>query len=279
MNLKRINKLGKNLLLLCLICTFVFSGSKQVKSMGDTEPFIGQIALFPYNFAPRGWMECSGQALSLSQNTALYSVIGNTYGGNYTYFNLPNLTDASPISGLKYYICVQGIFPSRDNDFVYEKAIGEVGLFVNTCIPLGWLPCDGATYNKADYEELFVRIGYQFGGSGNTFKVPDLRGTEPNEKMKYYISTTGYFNPGPEMLMGSVNLYAYNTNVTDSNNVSLCDGKLINNNENQALFSLLGVTFGGNGTTNFAIPDLRGAAPAPGMNYSIAKWGLYPSRP
>jgi len=41
------------------------------------EPFIGQIALFPYNFAPKGWMACAGQVLNISQNTALLSLPGH----------------------------------------------------------------------------------------------------------------------------------------------------------------------------------------------------------
>ena len=56
------------------------------------EPFVGQIELFPYNFAPKGWMACQGQILAISQYTALFSLLGTTYGGNGTSnFGLPNL--------------------------------------------------------------------------------------------------------------------------------------------------------------------------------------------
>jgi microcystin-dependent protein len=55
-------------------------------------PFIGQIQAFGFNFAPRGWMTCAGQAISISQNTALFSLLGTTYGGNgQTTFQLPDL--------------------------------------------------------------------------------------------------------------------------------------------------------------------------------------------
>ena len=47
-----------------------------------SEPFLGQIMLVPYNFAPRGWAFCNGQILPISQNTALFSRLGTTYGGN-----------------------------------------------------------------------------------------------------------------------------------------------------------------------------------------------------
>jgi len=55
-------------------------------------PFIGQVVLFAGNFAPRGWQLCQGQLLSISQNAALFSILGTTYGGNgQTTFALPDL--------------------------------------------------------------------------------------------------------------------------------------------------------------------------------------------
>jgi microcystin-dependent protein len=57
-----------------------------------SEPFIGEIRLFPYNFAPRSWAFCNGQILPIAQNTALFSLLGTTYGGNgQTTFALPDL--------------------------------------------------------------------------------------------------------------------------------------------------------------------------------------------
>jgi microcystin-dependent protein len=57
-----------------------------------SEPFLGQIILLPYNFAPRGWAFCHGQILPIAQNTALFSLLGTTYGGNgQTTFGLPDL--------------------------------------------------------------------------------------------------------------------------------------------------------------------------------------------
>lgn len=61
-------------------------------------PFIGQIVLFAGNFAPRGWAYCQGQVLSISQNTALFSILGTTYGGNgQTTFALPDLRSRVPV--------------------------------------------------------------------------------------------------------------------------------------------------------------------------------------
>jgi microcystin-dependent protein len=64
-----------------------------------TEPFLGEIRLFPYNFAPRGWAFCQGQILSIAQNTALFSLLGTTYGGNgVTTFALPDLRGRVAVS-------------------------------------------------------------------------------------------------------------------------------------------------------------------------------------
>lgn len=62
------------------------------------EPFIGQIILFAGNFEPRGWAFCNGQLLSIAQNTALFSLLGTTYGGNgQTTFALPDLRGRVPL--------------------------------------------------------------------------------------------------------------------------------------------------------------------------------------
>ena len=57
-----------------------------------TQPFLGQIQAFGFNFAPKNWALCNGQLLAISQNTALFSLLGTNYGGNGTStFALPNL--------------------------------------------------------------------------------------------------------------------------------------------------------------------------------------------
>lgn len=62
------------------------------------EPFIGQIIIVGFNFAPRGYATCDGQLMSIAQNTALFSLLGTTYGGNgQTTFGLPDLRGRVPI--------------------------------------------------------------------------------------------------------------------------------------------------------------------------------------
>jgi microcystin-dependent protein len=62
------------------------------------DPFVAEIRIFPFNFAPKGWAFCDGQILPLSQNTALFSLLGTTYGGDgKSNFALPNMQGNAPM--------------------------------------------------------------------------------------------------------------------------------------------------------------------------------------
>ena len=80
------------------------------------EFYLAQIVLFAGNFAPRGWMTCNGQILSIAQNTALFSLLGTTYGGDgISTFALPKLPSPADEGDFPaYLICVEGMYPSRD---------------------------------------------------------------------------------------------------------------------------------------------------------------------
>ena len=62
------------------------------------DPFLAEIRILPTNFAPKGWAFCDGQLLAIAQNTALFALLGTTYGGNgQTTFALPNLQGSVPL--------------------------------------------------------------------------------------------------------------------------------------------------------------------------------------
>jgi len=62
------------------------------------DPFVAEIRIFPFNFAPKGWAFCDGQLLPISQNTALFSLLGTTYGGDgKSTFALPNMQGNAPM--------------------------------------------------------------------------------------------------------------------------------------------------------------------------------------
>lgn len=86
------------------------------------EPFVGEIKIFPYTFAPRGWSWCYGQKMNLMQNQVLYAVIGVTYGGDgRSYFNLPDMRGRSPLH--------EGVGPGLCSYPLGSRGgIGEVGL-------------------------------------------------------------------------------------------------------------------------------------------------------
>ena len=80
-----------------------------------SDPFVGEIQIFPYNFAPQGWVLCNGQLLDISDYQILYSLIGTTYGGDgQSNFAVPNLTGRVVISqgqglGLPNYVLGQPV--------------------------------------------------------------------------------------------------------------------------------------------------------------------------
>jgi microcystin-dependent protein len=78
------------------------------------EPFLGQIELLPYGFAPVGWLACEGQLMPINQYTALFSLLGPNFGGDgKTNFALPDLRDKALTPGTAYYIALQGVYPPR----------------------------------------------------------------------------------------------------------------------------------------------------------------------
>jgi microcystin-dependent protein len=92
------------------------------------EPFIGEMMLTPYNFCPRGFAFANGQILSIAQNTALFSLLGTTFGGNgQTTFALPNLQGRAPIHN--------GQGPGLSN-----YALGQVGGTESTTLTTNQMP-------------------------------------------------------------------------------------------------------------------------------------------
>ena len=80
------------------------------------DPFIGEIRLFPYSFAPRYWVACDGALLRINQWQPLFSLLGTTFGGDgQTTFGLPDLRKSVPSAMAQggYFIATRGEFPER----------------------------------------------------------------------------------------------------------------------------------------------------------------------
>src|SRR3982751_4534886 len=92
-------------------------------------PFVAEIRMFAGNFAPTGWALCNGQILPIAQNTALFSLLGTTYGGNgQTTFALPDLRGRSPIG--------HGQGPGLSNIDLGEDAGAENTTLTNVNMPM-----------------------------------------------------------------------------------------------------------------------------------------------
>src|ERR1044071_8580653 len=82
----------------CLSGNFSFKKLIYLKSNYMSDQFVGEIRIFGCNYAPQGWAQCNGQLLSISQNTALFSLLGTFYGGDgKSNFALPNLQGAAAL--------------------------------------------------------------------------------------------------------------------------------------------------------------------------------------
>jgi len=76
------------------------------------EPYLGEIILVAFGYAPIGWSICAGQVMQINQNQALFALLGTTYGGNgVSTFQLPTMTAPT---GMNYIIATNGVFPSQD---------------------------------------------------------------------------------------------------------------------------------------------------------------------
>ena len=148
----------------------------------STEPFIGEVKIFGFNFAPRGYATCQGQILSIAQNTALFSLLGTTYGGNgQTTFALPDLQGRSPIG--------QGQGPGLS-----PIVMGQIAGVENTTLLLTNLPPHNhpATATSALFAENLpgdsgTPTGRMLGGIPNGYLTPDAA---PNKQLSAEAVTT-----------------------------------------------------------------------------------------
>jgi microcystin-dependent protein len=102
-----------------------------------TQPYLGEIEIFGFNFAPKGWLICAGQTLPINQNQALFSLLGTTYGGNgINTFNLPDLRGRLAMGQGNG----QGLTP---------RVIGETGGEVNHTLLISETPAHTHTLNAA----------------------------------------------------------------------------------------------------------------------------------
>jgi microcystin-dependent protein len=128
-----------------------------------SEPFLGMIIIVPYNFAPRGWAFCNGQILPIAQNTALFSLLGTTYGGNgQTTFALPDLRGRWPNS-------------SGQGPGLSSYDLGQVGGTESTTMTINQMPAHNhnstTPATAADGNSIDPAAGAVFGAGQSIYKV------------------------------------------------------------------------------------------------------------
>jgi microcystin-dependent protein len=118
------------------------------------DPFVAEIRIFPFNFAPKGWAFCDGQILPISQNTALFSLLGTTYGGNgQSTFALPNVQGNAPMhpgqgpglslhdlgetGGTQFVSLLQSEMPAHNHFISASAADGNTGSPAGSKVALG----------------------------------------------------------------------------------------------------------------------------------------------
>jgi microcystin-dependent protein len=153
-----------------------------------SEPFIGELRLFPYNFAPRGWAFCNGQLIAISQNTALFSLLGTTYGGNgQTTFALPDLRGRVPVSA--------GQGPGLSSYSLGQTGGTETVTLLQTQMPAHnhqvAVSNGGATASRPAGNYLAAGGSYTTPSDGNTLAptaVTPSGGNQPHENTQPYLT-------------------------------------------------------------------------------------------
>lgn len=103
-----------------------------------TQPYVGEVRLFPYNFAPLGWLDCDGSLQSIAEYEVLFNLIGTTYGGDgLTTFALPNMSSRIPVQ--------QGTGPGLGN-----YVLGQVAGTEQVTVAPGQLPAHSHAFNAVD---------------------------------------------------------------------------------------------------------------------------------
>jgi len=179
----------KPIITLVVFFCFIFS-----ESVNAQDPFIGEIRMFAGNFAPRGWAKCEGQLLQISQNNALFAILGINYGGDgRTTFALPDLRGRVPMhygsgSGLSSY--TQGQSGGSETNMLavanlpaHNHSINAVTADGNASIPGGNLPAGTKLLDK-EYSDA---VGTT---TMNATMVSSTGGGQAVNNMQPYLTVT-----------------------------------------------------------------------------------------
>jgi microcystin-dependent protein len=195
----------------------------------NEEAILGEIRLLSYDGSSntQGWLPCNGQTLAVAQNQALFSLLSSTYGGNGTStFQLPDLRGRVPV----------GV---GSGSGLTTRVLGEKGGTETTTLTTGNLPSHVHTYSG--------------GTTGVAGSGTPLNNMQPYLVLNFCVEYGGVWDN-----VGWVRIFAFSY---APSGMFACNGSVLAIQQYAALFSRLGTSYGGNGTTSFALPDLRGRTP------------------
>lgn len=272
------------------------SGMRQLLLVNGTFPqggtggarfTIGMIESFAGSYPAYGAAPCIGGMLPVSQHQPLVAVIGMNFGGDgMRQIGLPDLRGRVAVGGASVGRTTQGALTltwliATDADSA-APMLGAVMPFGGGFAPQGWAACDGTMLRIPDNVALFNVIGTAFGGTpGIYFQLPDLNGAAPvgvgpvmprggrasgaidGLGLTYLINLTGPVAPvsgngaapAGGGYAGQVLAFA---GAQIPEGWAICDGSMLAVSTYPALFQAIGNSWGGDGRTSFALPDLRG---------------------
>ncbi|MEZ4734657.1 MAG: tail fiber protein [Caldilineaceae bacterium] len=232
-------------------------------------PYLGEIRMFGGDFAPAGWAFCDGSLLSISANSGLFQLIGTTYGGDgQTNFALPDLRGRAPMH-------------MGQGNGLSPRTLGERGGTEAVALQVDHLPAHGHTalacsqggVQANPYQGTWAQSTLlQF--SSNPANVPMNAGAiaptgdgfahpnmPPFQVISFIIALEGIY-PGSrddlEVYLGEIHPFSFGV---VPGGWAQCNGQVLPIASNEQLFGVLGATYGGDGVTTFALPDLRGRMP------------------
>lgn len=153
-----------------------------------SDPFLGEIKIVPYNFAPRGWAFCNGQILPIAQNTALFSLLGTTFGGNgQTTFALPDLRSRVPLH-------------SGQGPGLSSYSLGQVGGTESVTLTVNEMPSHPHLAEATQGAATGTRPGNSFPATGGSYSstsdgtvmnpsfIKPAGGSQPHNNIQPYLA-------------------------------------------------------------------------------------------
>ena len=167
--------------------------------VNSAEPFIGEVIMFAGNFAPRGWAFCEGQLLPISQNQALFSILGTTYGGDgRTTFGLPDLRGRAPIgagTGPGLSNVRQGTKGGAEQSYIYQSNLPSLEIQVpaveargNSKSPANAVMAAGESYYTGNAKAWVNMKSLQLPGSNQP-----LNNMQPYLGLRFIIALQGVY--------------------------------------------------------------------------------------